>query len=259
MTQVTLSSGHSVGRSDEPAAQVWLPRDGRVVAKIQPMKGNLRWLRGSVGIRAPRLIDKRWHLPRNCLVRLVTASIDRFGQVVVFRDMSKLSRCTRACLQAQGLECDCSCLGLHHGQDSDAWFERVGDVMVADLGGCQRTRVVYGPKGVTGQDGDAQIYTGQLHGYRYRSDRVGRRGWPVASQFMCSGCLSVRASVWDHCHTHGYVRAPLCATCNTRYWNGWDAAYGRTTPSSNVDTSYYGYCDYYQPYLPPWERGSCSA
>ncbi|MEV7013398.1 inositol monophosphatase family protein [Streptosporangium sp. NPDC051022] len=39
---------------------------------------------------------------------------------------------TRACLEAAGVECDCSCLGAHHGQDSDGWFDRTGDVVVAD-------------------------------------------------------------------------------------------------------------------------------
>jgi hypothetical protein len=221
---------------------VWLPQDGQVIAKIPPMKGNLRWLRQAVRIRSPRLEDDRWHLPRNCLTKLVTAAVDRYGYIVVCRDMSRLSRCTRACLEATGIDCDCSCLGAHHGEDSHGWFERVGDVMVADRGETTRTVIVYGPKL---DETDALIYEGELSGRRYRADRTGRRDWTLASRFMCAGCVSVRASVWDHCHRHGFVRAPLCNTCNTRYWSGWQPKHGRAAPSHNLDTSYYRWCPYY--------------
>src|SRR5438093_12492432 len=97
---------------------VWLPQDGQVIAKIPARKGNWRWLHKSVRIRSPRLDGDRWALPRNCLVRLVTAAIDRYGYIVVCRDMSTLSRCNRACLEATGVDCDCSCLGAYHGADS---------------------------------------------------------------------------------------------------------------------------------------------
>jgi hypothetical protein len=226
----------------EPPAMVWLPLDGKVIAKIPPVKGNFRWLHESVGIRSPHLAEGRWRLPRSCLVRLVTAAVDRYGQIAVWRDMSKLSRCTTACLQATGLECDCSCLGVHHGENSHGWFERVGDLVVADRGASIRTVVVYGPRK---DDTAAVIYAGELAGQHYRADRAGRQNWPTAARFMCASCLSARASVWDHCHTHGFVRAPLCSTCNTRHWSGWRPQHGRTTPSRNVDTSYYQACPHY--------------
>ncbi|MER6047239.1 endonuclease domain-containing protein [Streptomyces sp. NPDC056149] len=150
-----------------------------------------------------------------------------------------------------GAECDCSCLGAHHGQDSEGWFERVGDAVVADRGECTRTAVVYGARG---SDVDAVVYDGELAGQRYRVDRAGRRGWPAAARFMCAGCMSVRASVWDHCHTHGFVRAPLCNRCNTRHWRGWQPQHGRGTQSRNLDDSYYRWC----PEHPDGWR-SCSA
>ncbi|GGX41909.1 hypothetical protein GCM10010341_74880 [Streptomyces noursei] len=218
---------------------VWLPLDGQVVAKIPARKGNRRWLHETVRVRSPEFEGDRWLLPRSCLTRLVTAAIDRYGFVVLCRDMSRLSRCTRACLEATGAECQCSCLGVHHGQDSDGWFERVGDAMVADLGDYKRTAVGYGPRG---SDAAAVLYDGELAGARYSVDRAGRRGWPAAAWFMCAGCLNVQASVWDHCHTHGFVRAPLCNPCNTRHWGGWHPQHGRTAPSSNLDDSYYRWC-----------------
>ncbi|MCX5151626.1 endonuclease VII domain-containing protein [Streptomyces sp. NBC_00320] len=36
-----------------------------------------------------------------------------------------------------------------------------------------------------------------------------------ADGYLCRMCAETRASVWDHCHDHGYVRGPLCASCNT--------------------------------------------
>ncbi|MDQ1245819.1 MAG: hypothetical protein QG597_186 [Actinomycetota bacterium] len=228
-----------------PPAKVWLRRDRQILAKTPPMTGNKQWLRTVVGIRSPRLDDDgRWTVPRSRLTRLVIGAIDRFNYVVVYRDMTRLSRCTTLCLTATGVECDCSCQGLHHGQgDASSWFERIGDVVVADLGGYTRTTVVYGgPRSATT---GTVLYAGELDGHRYRADRVGRHDWPAASRYMCAACLTARARVWDHCHTHGYVRAPLCNTCNTRHWTGWDPQYGRPRPSRTFDPTYYRRCPDY--------------
>ncbi len=34
--------------------------------------------------------------------------------------------------------------------------------------------------------------------------------------WMCAVCRRAPAAVLDHCHEHGYVRAPVCQSCNTR-------------------------------------------
>lgn len=223
-----------------PVAMIWLPVDGQVIAKVPAMRGNRAWVKNAVRIRSPRLVGDRWELPRSCLTKFVTAAVDRFGYVAVWRDMSRLSRCTKACLEATGMDCDCSCMGAHHGQDSVNWFEQVGDVVVAELGEITRSIVLY--QALEAPGGGAEIYEGQLEDRQYCVDRKGRADWPKAAQFMCAGCLSRQARVWDHCHRHGYVRAPLCNTCNTRHWGGWDPSRGRPTPSSNLDTSYYRWC-----------------
>lgn len=224
-----------------PIARVWLPQYGEVIAKFPPSRTNRWWLRGPVGIRSPRLDGKWWHLPRSCLTRLVNAAIDRYGYVALWRDMSKLSHCNKACLEATGLDCDCSCMGVFHGEGAHNWYERIDDAMVADRGETKRTVVLYGGKTA---DGAPTLYNGELAGQKYRVDRADRvrQGWPVASEFMCAGCLTAQARVWDHCHTHGYVRAPLCNRCNTRNWSGWQPAYGRALPTRNLDTTYYQRC-----------------
>ncbi|MGW4784876.1 endonuclease domain-containing protein [Streptomyces sp. NPDC004230] len=56
-----------------------------------------------------------------------------------------------------------------------------------------------------------QSYSGHLEGALYRSLRRTHR----ADGYLCSLCRERRASNWDHCHEHGFVRGPLCASCNT--------------------------------------------
>jgi hypothetical protein len=55
--------------------------------------------------------------------------------------LTGLPKCTKACLEATGAICDCSCLGAYHGEASDGWFERIGDVMVTELGEITRWRM----------------------------------------------------------------------------------------------------------------------
>ncbi|MET8677119.1 endonuclease domain-containing protein [Streptomyces sp. NPDC004647] len=58
----------------------------------------------------------------------------------------------------------------------------------------------------------SQTYSGQLRGAPY--DSVPRT--TRADSYLCQLCTEPRhASHWDHCHDHGYVRGPLCASCNT--------------------------------------------
>ncbi|MDX3697825.1 endonuclease domain-containing protein [Streptomyces europaeiscabiei] len=54
-------------------------------------------------------------------------------------------------------------------------------------------------------------YTGQLDGVQYEITR--RRSRP-ARDYLCRLCGLMQASAWDHCHDHGFVRGPVCASCN---------------------------------------------
>ncbi|OEJ49528.1 endonuclease domain-containing protein [Streptomyces agglomeratus] len=56
-----------------------------------------------------------------------------------------------------------------------------------------------------------QPYKGHLQGLAYSSLRRLHR----ADEYLCCLCRASRASIWDHCHEHGYVRGPVCASCNT--------------------------------------------
>ncbi|MGW1617036.1 endonuclease domain-containing protein [Streptomyces sp. NPDC002285] len=58
-------------------------------------------------------------------------------------------------------------------------------------------------------------YNGELQGQLYtvlsRRSGMSRKvaGW------ACAVCRTAPAAVLDHCHEHGYVRAPVCQSCNT--------------------------------------------
>ncbi|MFI6658163.1 endonuclease domain-containing protein [Streptomyces sp. NPDC050523] len=56
-----------------------------------------------------------------------------------------------------------------------------------------------------------QAYTGHLRGVAYSSLRRTHR----ADDYLCCLCRESRASIWDHCHEHGHIRGPVCASCNT--------------------------------------------
>ncbi|MFE6892007.1 endonuclease domain-containing protein [Streptomyces sp. NPDC057694] len=58
-----------------------------------------------------------------------------------------------------------------------------------------------------------QSYAGHLRGVQYESPRRRRTR---ADDYLCCLCKESQASAWDHCHGHGYVRGPLCGSCNTR-------------------------------------------
>ncbi|KAF3470098.1 endonuclease domain-containing protein [Streptomyces sp. Tu 3180] len=59
-------------------------------------------------------------------------------------------------------------------------------------------------------------YNEELKGHLYsvlsRKPGISRKvaGW------ACAVCRSAPAAVLDHCHEHGYVRAPVCHSCNTQ-------------------------------------------
>jgi hypothetical protein len=55
-------------------------------------------------------------------------------------------------------------------------------------------------------------YAGHLRGVLYASPR---RSSTRADDYLCGLCQHSRAAGWDHCHVHGFVRGPLCGSCNT--------------------------------------------
>ncbi|WP_406470757.1 endonuclease VII domain-containing protein [Streptomyces hirsutus] len=69
--------------------------------------------------------------------------------------------------------------------------------------------------GVNGPAIPQRPYTGELRGQLYsvlsRKPGMSRQ----VAAWVCAVCSTVPAAVLDHCHEHGYVRAPVCPSCNT--------------------------------------------
>ncbi|MFJ9752631.1 endonuclease domain-containing protein [Streptomyces chartreusis] len=62
--------------------------------------------------------------------------------------------------------------------------------------------------------GPLRLYNGELKGQLYGalSRKPGISG--KVAGWICAVCRTAPAAVLDHCHEHGYVRAPVCHSCN---------------------------------------------
>lgn len=67
---------------------------------------------------------KYWELPKNWFNDFVERALADFGTVYVVQPYREQEKCSPACQNAVGHECQCSCMGLYHGQENDGtWFE----------------------------------------------------------------------------------------------------------------------------------------
>ncbi|OEJ55218.1 endonuclease domain-containing protein [Streptomyces agglomeratus] len=59
-------------------------------------------------------------------------------------------------------------------------------------------------------------YKGELQGHLYSALRRKPGTSRKVAGWTCAICRTAPAAVLDHCHEHGYVRAPVCHSCNTQ-------------------------------------------
>ncbi len=68
--------------------------------------------------------DKYWELPKKWFDDFVNRSLDKYGKVYIIQPYREQEKCAPACQNATGHECQCSCMGQHHGAGNDgSWFE----------------------------------------------------------------------------------------------------------------------------------------
>ncbi|MGS2615154.1 hypothetical protein ACVCAH_11605 [Micromonospora sp. LZ34] len=88
---------------------------------------NRAWLHEELGWRIRPDYSKqhrRWLIARNHFTVLVDALLDRFGQVDATIEFSTTQKCDTRCREATGDDCECSCLGEHHGGGLwDGWIQ----------------------------------------------------------------------------------------------------------------------------------------
>jgi hypothetical protein len=77
---------------------------------------NRIWLRGDHRRKPIWNAEYRcWEVPQSWFEDVVTQCIHRFGSVYVIQPYRVQEKCAPACWNAQGFECECSCLGANHG------------------------------------------------------------------------------------------------------------------------------------------------
>lgn len=65
-----------------------------------------------------------WELPKAWFNDFVTQALNRYGKLYVIQPYREQEKCSPACLNATGHECECSCMGANHGAGNDgSWFE----------------------------------------------------------------------------------------------------------------------------------------
>lgn len=93
--------------------------------KTPYMEGNREFLQ--LTTRKPRWNAKLklWELPQAWFNDIVRKCAQRWGTVYVIQPYNVMEKCARACWDAVGLECNCSCMGKNHGagQPSGRWYE----------------------------------------------------------------------------------------------------------------------------------------
>jgi hypothetical protein len=75
-----------------------------------------------------------WELPKFWFNDFVDRALLRYGKVYIIQPYREQEICARACQEARGHECQCSCMGANHGAGHDgSWFE-VSDTFSARWG-----------------------------------------------------------------------------------------------------------------------------
>ena len=81
---------------------------------------NRDWLRDMRRDRPVWLPDgKYWEIPKAWFNDFVERCLKRYGQVWIIQPFRESEKCATACMNANGHECQCSCMGGNDG----SWFE----------------------------------------------------------------------------------------------------------------------------------------
>ncbi|MGW6262992.1 endonuclease domain-containing protein [Streptomyces sp. NPDC055085] len=80
----------------------------------------------------------------------------------------------------------------------------------------RQARAAHGQERNSGPTASMRSYNGELKDHVYtvlsRKPGISRK----VAEWACAVCKTAPAAVLDHCHEHGYVRAPVCQSCNTQ-------------------------------------------
>lgn len=113
---------------NQQTAPVALRRTGKgqlLRVRVPFADTNGRWLQNGRTITPIWIAkDRYWELPKAWFNDFVERALSDYGEVYVIQPYREQEKCSPACQNAVGHECQCSCMGLHHGAGNDgSWFE----------------------------------------------------------------------------------------------------------------------------------------
>ncbi len=101
-------------------------RGGEASGALAVSEGNRGWLQ-TVGKSKPEWFGGKasyWEIPKVWFDDFVEAALKRHGKVYIVQPFRQQEKCSPACQNAVGHECQCSFMGEHHGAGNDgSWFE----------------------------------------------------------------------------------------------------------------------------------------
>ncbi|MEL6170592.1 MAG: hypothetical protein AAFR02_01070 [Pseudomonadota bacterium] len=113
---------------DQKATPVVLRRGGkgeRLRLRLPYANNNWTWLRN--GRRCKPIWnagEECWEIPKAWFNDFVERALKHYGALHVIQPYREQEICAAACRNAKGHECQCSCMGEHHGMgEGDGWFD----------------------------------------------------------------------------------------------------------------------------------------
>lgn len=97
----------------------------KIRLRLPYSKTNRQWLQNG----HPPLMDwipagAFWEIPKAWFNDFVNRALVKYGKLYIIQPYRETEVCARACMEAKGHECQCSCMGANHGAGmGNKWFE----------------------------------------------------------------------------------------------------------------------------------------
>ena len=113
---------------DNGTISVVLRRGGsnKIRLRVPFSNNNRKWLKNGPRKKEPTWYKagKFWELPKSRFNELVEMILNRYGKVYILQPYREKEVCSPSCINAEGFECQCSCLGANHGSaNHQGWYE----------------------------------------------------------------------------------------------------------------------------------------
>lgn len=110
-------------------------RQGRLLIRLPYAADNRAWLVD--GRRDSTKWDKQekyWTVPAAWLNKFVRLALIRYGQLYIIQPYREKEVCAPACWNAEGHDCQCSCMGMHHGMGRQNGYFVVNETFAVKWG-----------------------------------------------------------------------------------------------------------------------------